>query len=368
MTIPSLPQPYSPDDDTTPWPTTSPVDISPLTSAFGTGLMDYSLAYVCTAIAGVSILGLEPFAFMNSWATNLVDQANTAITNAATAITNTATIATGVTSNITGATSTSSSSGVGPAVSVLNGTVQIASQAPNVQIFNASGTWTMPAGAKSVDVTLIGAGGGGSRGGSSGGDGGGSPGGGGGGQSTYTFLASALTSTVTITCGTAGTGATTDSTNGGAGTASSFGSYISAGGGGGGPTGTLQTSTYLSPGTQGFGSNNNYSVFGGCGAWCGVAGQSGGVGPFSAAGAGGSSSGGNGGAGSSPSPSSLIGPGSGGGGGGGAATSTVNGGNGGAGGFPGGGGGGGGAYYTFATNGNGGNGAGGQVVVVTHFS
>ena len=161
----SLPQPTSPDNDTTPYPTVSAVDISPLTHAFGTGLMDYGLAYVCTAIAGVSILGLEPFAFMNSWATNLVDQANAAIEGAASAVASSATISAGVTSNITGATATTASDGVGPAVQLLNATVQASGTAPRIDIYNTSATWNKQSGMTTGQIMLVGGGGGGARGG-----------------------------------------------------------------------------------------------------------------------------------------------------------------------------------------------------------
>jgi hypothetical protein len=99
------------------------------------------------------------------------------------------------------------------------------------QVFAASGTWTKPAGALYVQVTMLGAGGGG--GGSSVTGGGG---GGGGAQSTNIYPASVLTSTVAITIGTGGGGGATG-VNGNPGGTSSFGAFLKAGGGGGGTAG-----------------------------------------------------------------------------------------------------------------------------------
>lgn len=116
----------------------------------------------------------------------------------------------------------------------------------NIQDFTASGTWTMPSGAKIIDVIVIASGGGagsGRRGASLSNRYGGS-GGGGGGISRKRFLASFLPSSVTITVGTGGPGGsavTADNTNGSDGTDggdSGFGTYVRATGGKKGKGGT----------------------------------------------------------------------------------------------------------------------------------
>lgn len=365
MTLP--PQPSSPDDDTTPYPSTAPVDIQPLVGGFSVDLMDQGLAMACGAIAGVSIFGIEPFAFMNSFATNLVDQGTTAYNNGITAITGISTISNGITSNVTGATTSSSTTAVGPAVGILNTTVQISGQAVNVVVFNTGGTWAMPAGAKSIDVYLIGGGGGGGDGTPPTGSALGGGAGGGGGFTKWTFPASAVASTVTVTLGAAGVGGTANGVAGTAGGNTLFGSYLTAGGGGGGTAGGVAGGGIVN-GAKGYGTESYVDVTGGAGSAGTGAGVAGNAGQFSAGGLAGSgpAPGGNGGAGSSPSGSVYSAGSAGGGGGGGG--NAGNGGVGGAGGFPGGGGGGGGGYNTLGTSGHGGNGAGGQCVVFTHFS
>ncbi len=122
----------------------------------------------------------------------------------------------------------------------------------NVQTFNAAGVWTRPAGAAMVKVQVWGAGGGGGSGrrAASGGTAGGGGGGAGGAYNEYTFRASELGTTETITPGAAGVGGaarTVDDTNGQAGTAggaSVFGGTtaangkLSAAGGAGGAGGS----------------------------------------------------------------------------------------------------------------------------------
>lgn len=220
-------QPVSPDNDTTPFPASSPTDIQPLIQAFGPSLIDYSLAYVCGAIAGVSIFGIEPFAFMNSWSTNLVNQANDAFSNAATAIAsaNTAnagvsTISSGVSGNVTGASVATNPNAVGPAVQLLNATVQAIGNTPQVNVYNQAGTWPKPAGAVSVNLMLCAAGGAGAQGGILIGSYGAAGGGGGpGGYSLYAGItASSLPSTAAVVVGVGGTGGD----NGGASYSDSF--------------------------------------------------------------------------------------------------------------------------------------------------
>jgi hypothetical protein len=109
-----------------------------------------------------------------------------------------------------------------------------------VQAFTSSGTWTKPANADMVSVVCVGAGGGGDTAWvytiGAGGEEyyGGGNGGGGGAMSHYTYDASDLGSTVTVTVGTGGTGGTDifsntgNAVNGGF---SSFGSGVEANGG-----------------------------------------------------------------------------------------------------------------------------------------
>jgi hypothetical protein len=322
--------------------------------AFGTAAMDLIGAQVCDFVTGAT----GGFINLRSWSAQLR-------TDASNAINGTISISQGVTGPITG-TASSNPSSVQPAVTQLNNQVQISSQAANIQVFNASGIWTKPTGAKSIEVHEVGGGGGGARGSGSAG----SPGGGGGagGYNTYTLQASDVTSTVGVNVGLGSAGGAVDNQSGGTGGTSVFGSY--SGGAGGGTGGIPGITTSLAAdlvGAQGFGNSpyiNPYGGIGGGNSGTNPDGQNGANGIGSHGGAHGTG-GGAGSPGTSPG-SGFYGPGSGGGGGDQRANATA--GAGGAGGFPGGAGGGGGAYITSGFCGNGGAGAAGQVVVITHFS
>jgi hypothetical protein len=286
---------------------------------------------------------------------------------------------------------------------------------PDIQDFGTPGssTWTKPAGAVMVLVTMFGAGGGGG-GGNLRADttpaSGGGAGGGGGGFVQLVLPASALGATETVVIGaggTAGLGRNTTAQNGGNGGnggATSFGAY-SVRGGTGGNGGT----TAAPGGAQGGGTivgsaagSTNYNNGGAAGA-LGAAGNAGNRGPFGGGGGAGApgfaasgttaqagaagglggaiydgsstattggggtagtASGGAGGAGAAGSGNVVGGSGGGSGGNGG---TTANGGAGGAGGNPGGGGGGGGAATLTFASGAGGAGGNGFIRVVTLF-
>lgn len=148
----------------------------------------------------------------------------------------------------------------------------------NTQTFNASGTWTKPAGGSMARIQVWGGGGGGARDSSSSV----CTGGGGGGYSEIIVPLSSLNSTETVTVGAGGTGRTGSSGSGTVGGNSFFGSVCSAYGGGngrdndsfvggGGPlgagssallTGNLSYSSIvgapsLAPASYAFGNNSN---------------------------------------------------------------------------------------------------------------
>lgn len=335
--------------------------------------IDELLANLLRSLAKIDVLGVEPFAFLGSWADTLDAQAQQALSGVST-------IASGVTGNITGASSSSNPSAVGSAVSTLNSTVQTAAQPPQITIINTSQTYTQPAGAISFDIDVFGDGGGGGRGPTTSGSGYPAGGGGVGGWQKVTLLASSLPTTFQCNVGTGGSAGTADNTAGTAGTGSSITNlagtitYVSASGGGAGqpiPTSvSLPTSLYSgAPGTG----NMTWALpnpYGG-----GVGGERGinsGVGNSGVSGSGGTGgAGGVSGAGAGvngQSAASTLVPAMGGsGGGGGDGGASGNAGSGGSGGTPSGGGGGGGGFYTAGVNGNGGAGGPGRIWIKANF-
>lgn len=110
-----------------------------------------------------------------------------------------------------------------------------ASIAPTMQVFTSSGTYTAPAGLKSVKVRVVGGGGGsGGCSATAAGNIAAAGGGGGGGYAEKTISAATVGASQTVTVGAGGAAATAGANNGGAGGTSSFGALVSASGGSGG--------------------------------------------------------------------------------------------------------------------------------------
>jgi len=159
-------------------------------------------------------------------------------------VSNTTTGAFAITCKVSGQPGTLLSQG---STSVLygNGTDILAAGRPaDVQTFTADGTWTKPAGAKVVEVILIGpgGGGGGGRGDAAGTLRLGGTGGGGGATARGTFNSVDLGASVAVTVPAGGTGgpggSSGNGTSGTAGGTTTFGTHLSAFGGGGGFGGT----------------------------------------------------------------------------------------------------------------------------------
>lgn len=265
---------------------------------------------------------------------------------------------------------------------------------PDIQVFDASGTWTKPPWATTVYVDLVSAGGGGGSGrkGAAGSIRCAGGGGAGGGRAIGTYRASDLPATVGVTIPAGGNGGAAQSANdtngngGFIGGSTNFGSYLTANGGGAGSGGTSSGGTggsqpvAMFTGATGAGASGS----GGSGITVGTSaiaaasggGAGGGITSGNVAGTGGAggtvhmfgTAGGAGGAvgaaGSVGNVSATKGPGSGGGGGGASTAGNAGaGGNGGA--WGGGGGSGGAAVNSVGNSGAGGNGGSGGCLVIS---
>lgn len=141
-----------------------------------------------------------------TWGAAVNSAATSALSGADSANDSIGTISTGVSGNITGAEASADAAGVGPAVQLLNATVQASGSAPQVDVFNQAGLWSLPSGIVTANLMLLGGGGGGAQGGlgTTGAAGGG---GGAGGYSLYNAIAAAsLPTTAAVVVGLGGGG------------------------------------------------------------------------------------------------------------------------------------------------------------------
>lgn len=141
------------------------------------------------------------------WGSAISTTANSALSGANSANSATQEISSGVSGNITGAATGTTASSVGPAVQLLNATVQASGSAPRVDVFNQAGRWTQPTGLVTANIMLIAGGGGGAQGGISTTTGSAGGGGGAGAWSEYNGIAaSSMPTQANVVVGLGGTG------------------------------------------------------------------------------------------------------------------------------------------------------------------
>ncbi len=128
--------------------------------------------------------------------------------------------------------------------------ILVTGNAPTVQIFTSSGTYTKPAGLVAAIVEVCGGGGGGGGGAATGDPRSWASGGGGGASTVRRLLASSIGATETVTVGAGGAAGASTGGAGGAGGTSSFGALVDAPGGGGG-AGAVSASTSYTGGAGG---------------------------------------------------------------------------------------------------------------------